>query len=279
MSGTALELVGLVLGLVASCLLAYPILFGWPKSNVRAIKVTQLDNLRQFLRTMEQRYDAFPAPFTQADKDAEKAALHREYDPKVSALEDEIRRLGAGHEERSFYISGFAMLVLGLGFLGQLIGLLKREGPQVPPPIPKISVTMSVAPFVTGIFGYASADDVSGAIAKSVCTIREKFAANHSTVALVVGRYDRRPIGASLRRWFTGNPGLALKRAELVASQLADATLCPTPPVVGMPLVSAPRLIEPLTGLTRQETSHVLEADRVVEVTGIVFESRSSPPH
>lgn len=278
MSGTAFELVGLVLGIVASCLLAYPILFGWPKSNRRAIKSTQLDNLRQFVQTMEQRYDAFPPPFTQADKDAEKAALHQQFDPEVRALEDELTTLGPGHEERSFYISGFAMLMLVVGFLAQLLGVLNPDGSQLPVTIPKVTVAMSVAPFLTHAFEDASADDVSGAVAKSACEIRHKFAADQITVALVVGRYDRRPIGASSSRRFTGNPGLALKRAELVASQLADPTLCPTPPVAGIPLASAPRLIQPVTGLTKRGASQVLEADRAVEVKGLVVESRSSQP-
>jgi len=125
MSPDTLNIIGLVLGIAASWALAYPILWGYPKRNRRAIAETQLSNLRRHIKEMDTMTDALPEPpYSRDEKDVIKKDLRIKWKPEVEDLEKKIERLGEGHEWISFALSTIGMLLLTAAFAFQLWAVL-----------------------------------------------------------------------------------------------------------------------------------------------------------
>lgn len=142
MSPETVNVMGLVFGIVASWLLAYPILWGYPKRNRLFYVDLQLANARRDLRNLEEMTDRLPSTvYSPQQKEDIKADYRQRAAPGIKALEDEKARLGDGHATLSFRLSALGMILLSAGFATQLCAALApKPEPRPLPAVPRPAV-------------------------------------------------------------------------------------------------------------------------------------------
>ena len=116
---------GLFLNIVGTWCIAYELLWGYPKKNRKAIAETRLAGLQEFMAGIEASISRLKEPpYTPLEKEAEIDEFREEWAPNIKSLQTEIRELGEGHTERSFYVAMIGVFLLSVGFGLQLLANL-----------------------------------------------------------------------------------------------------------------------------------------------------------
>ena len=124
---TTYTVIGLLLDIAGAWLIAYEILWGYPKRNQRLICENRLGFLKTDLSKLEQSIKNYPSP-PYMDEDIARCLkeLHESYDPMISEEQTKIKELSEGHIERSFSFAFLGIILLTLGFVLQLVGSLSK---------------------------------------------------------------------------------------------------------------------------------------------------------
>ena len=122
---TFFTILGLGFDVIGAWCVACELLFRLPKRNRQYILVKQLENLRSFVALVTTGKLAPPSPpYNNNEISEETKKVLEEWQPRIDALEAEISKLGEGHEERSYMIGWFGIILLTLGFGSQILGAL-----------------------------------------------------------------------------------------------------------------------------------------------------------
>lgn len=266
-----MEILGLFLGAISALMLAYPIT-GYPKSNKRALKQAQLENLRAHVATVESIYDSFPEDSQVARdyKRTQKVDLHNKFDPEVAALSRDIEELGPNHERRAYAFSVCGIIVFGLSFLVQLLAAA-RKTQNTSLAMPGIQVIVdSLGPFAD-----ATAAQPRDSLQIHACAIQRRFASDSVTAVVVVGRFDSRVVRGGPGAEFEHNAALAQARADSAVTLLGPDGACEPGWTVGViPVIGGPRLFPSNRTSIIPASSKALSADRRVDVYGLTLKLR-----
>ena len=118
-------IIGLSLNFIGAWCLAYELLWGYPKSNLKAIAEMRLAGLYEYFEQMDRIIDGWgEPPYTAEEKDNEKKDVRMQMADRVNALKTEISNYGEGHKEKSYIIGLIGAVLLSAGFILQLIDLI-----------------------------------------------------------------------------------------------------------------------------------------------------------
>jgi flagellar motor protein MotB len=256
MTADALNIVGLVLGVVGSWASAYQVLWGFPKRNRLVYVNLKLENAESTLQQLEQMTDQLsPSVYSPQAKESIKEDYRRR--AGIAELKAQKEALTDGHESRSFALASIGMLLLSVGFAAQLLAaLLPKPLPVTQPPHGEQEALLLSGP-VSFSFADGSATEPSSAIKDAVCELRRDLSSRGIRAAVVVGHYDWRDLRGKAKSTFRDNVGLAQQRADRARELLLNAPLCEAPPLANA--IAA-------TGGSRGVD---LASDRIAEVFGI----------
>jgi hypothetical protein len=113
---------GLVFDIFGVWLVAYEIIFGYPKRNRAMFHERTLAHHEQFLSEMLSGTDALAEPpYASEEKHRLRLELHKTWDPKISDVKNKLDELGEGHRTKSFHFALLGVGFITVGFVLQII--------------------------------------------------------------------------------------------------------------------------------------------------------------
>ncbi len=126
---TVYTVVGLAFDIVGAWLVAYEILWGYPKRNRAMYESEKLSSLEEFVTKMLHDIDTLDdPPYTRQEKNQMKTDFSETWNPKISDLRSNLDTLvGETFRTKSFYLALLGIVLLSIGFMLQIIGALQAQ--------------------------------------------------------------------------------------------------------------------------------------------------------
>lgn len=120
-----LSIIGLVLDIAGAWMIAYEILWGYPKKNRNVTIQTKLDNLNSFVEEMRSsiKLRAQP-PYTPEEIKKQLEEFNNKFEPKITELEKQVKVYTEQHPIKSFYVALGGIILLTIGFTLQIMGAI-----------------------------------------------------------------------------------------------------------------------------------------------------------
>ena len=117
---------GLLVDIAGAWLLAYEIIWGYPKRTWAKYAEVRLGHLRGDLKRLKDNVGKLPCPpYTEAELDRFRAELDETWMPMIKRDEEIVRAANEQHQDRSIVAALVGILFLTIGFVLQIVGASK----------------------------------------------------------------------------------------------------------------------------------------------------------